>query len=260
MPQRKTFKRKKRSTTSLTENKKKIRRSNYLDSQTKRNHLILTQKLEGISKKIFERHKKVIIQHIGNKPGVYALYDEKELYYVGRAVDLAKRVKFHLKDHHSALWTHFSVYFTKKTEYANSIEAVIISIAQPKGNKTKPTLGEKTKLKNIIRKTIKENHKEELRELGLGEKQRSNLKKKRPSLKNYFEGEKTLMKVYKGKTYKAKLLKSGKIKYKNKFYDLPTSSAKIIVSKNSPRSTVNGWNFWFIKNAENNWVKLSELD
>ncbi len=264
MPQRKTFTRKKRSTTSLTKNKKRISRSNDSYSQTKRNNLILTQKLEGISKKIFERHKKIIIHHIGNKPGVYALYDEKELYYVGRAVDLAKRVKFHLKDQHSALWTHFSVYFTKKAEYANSIEAVIISIAQPKGNKVKPKLGKETKLKNIIRKAVKESYQEELQELGLEKKQRSNFKKKRnnkkPSLKNYFEKNKPLMKVYKGKTYKAILLKSGKIKYKDKLYNTPTSSAKAVVHKHRPNSTVNGWNFWFIKDAENNWVKLSDLD
>ena len=139
--------------------KKKVNRS-----------MILTQKLESISKKIFERYKKIIIQYIGNKPGVYALYDEKELYYVGRASDLATRVNNHLKDQHFALWTHFSVYFTKKAQYANDIEAVIISIAQPKGNERRPRLGKEKKLKDFIRTAIKESHQEELRELGLGKK------------------------------------------------------------------------------------------
>ena len=226
--------------------------------------MILTQKLEGISKKIFERYQKVIIQYIGNKPGVYALYDEKELYYVGRAIDLAKRVKYHLKDQHSALWTHFSVYFTKKAQYANDIEAVIIAIADPKGNKVKPKLGKEMKLKTLIRKAIKESHKEELRELGLGRKKQNNVEKKkskiRPNLKNYFEKNRPLMKVYKDVTYKAMLLKSGKIKYKNKLYNTPTSSAQAVVHKHSPNSAVNGWHFWFIKDTENNWVKLSELD
>ena len=225
--------------------------------------MILTQKLEGISKKIFERYKKKVIQYIGNKPGVYALYDEKELYYVGRASDLAKRVNHHLKDRHSALWTHFSVYFTKKAQYANDIEAVIISIAQPKGNKVKPKLGKEKKLKDILRKAIKESHQEELRELGLGRKKRVNLKKKsknRPNLKNYFERKKPLMKSYKGKPYRAVLLKSGKIKYKNKLYNTPTSAAQAIVHKHSPNSAVNGRKFWFIKDSGNNWVKLSDLD
>ena len=225
--------------------------------------MILTEKLEGISKKIFERYKKKVIQYIGNISGVYALYDEKELYYVGRASDLAKRVNHHLKDRHSALWTHFSVYFTKKVQYANDIEAVIISIAQPKGNKVKPKLGKERKLKDILRKAIQESHQEELKELGLRRKRRVDSKKKnknRPNLKNYFERNKPLMKSYKGKTYKATLLKSGKIKYKNKLYNTPTSAAQAIVQRHSPNSAVNGWNFWFIKDYENNWVKLSDLD
>ena len=89
---------------------------------TNHRSMILTQKLESISKKIFERYKKEVLHYIGNKQGVYALYDEKELYYVGRASDPAKRVNDHLKDRHSALWTHFSVYFVKKAQYANDLE------------------------------------------------------------------------------------------------------------------------------------------
>jgi len=163
--------------------------------------MILTQKLEGISKKIFERYKKKVIQYIGNKPGVYALYDGKELYYVGRASDLVKRVNHHLKDRHSALWTHFSVYFTKKAQYANDIEAVIISIAQPKGNKAKPKLGKERKLKDILRQAIKESHQEELRELGLGRATKGKKNKSRLNLKNYFKSSRPLRKSYKGKIY-----------------------------------------------------------
>ena len=235
--------------------KKKVNRS-----------MILTQKLEGISKKIFERYKKKVIQYIGNKPGVYALYDEKELYYVGRASDLAKRVNDHLKDRHSALWTHFSVYLTKKAQYVNDIEAVIISIADPKGNIDKPKLGGEKKLKDIFRKAIKESHQEELREFGLDKKKRVDSKKRiknfknRPSLKNYFDRNKPLMKSYKGKIYKGVLLESGKIQYKGKLYNTPTSAAKAIVHRYSPSSAVNGWQFWFIKDSQNNWVKLSDLD
>ena len=225
--------------------------------------MILTQKLEGISKKIFERYRNIIVQYIGNKPGVYALYDEGELYYVGRASDLARRVNHHLKDQHSALWTHFSVYFTKKAQYANDIEAVIVSIAQPKGNKVKPRLGKETKLKDFIKKAIQERHQNELRELGLEKKRKSGLKKtsrKRPNLKNYFEKDEPLMKLYKGKTHKAILLKSGKIKYKNRIYQSPTAAAQAIVQKKSPNSKTNGWYFWFVKDNENNWIRLSDLD
>ena len=231
--------------------------------QKRNRSMILTQKLENISKNIFEKYKKIIIQYIKNKPGVYALYDEKELYYIGRASDLAKRVNDHLKDQHSALWTHFSVYFTKKTQYTNDIEAVIVSIAQPKGNKVKPKLGKGTKLKNIIKKAMKESHQKDLRELLSGKKRQNNLKKKinnHPSLKYYFSKNRPLRKIYKGITYKALLLKSGKIKYKKTLYNTPSSAAQAIVSRRSPNTNINGWNFWFVKNYENNWIKLSDLN
>ena len=70
---------------------------------------ILIKKLEGAPKVIFEkRYRKIIRQEIANKPGVYALYDKKDnLYYVGRASKLARRINAHLKDQHSGKWTHF---------------------------------------------------------------------------------------------------------------------------------------------------------
>ena len=229
----------------------------------KQDSMILTGKLEKMSKKIFsgKEYKKIINKRIGNRSGVYALYDDKELYYVGRASDLATRVNDHLKNKHSALWTHFSVYFT---EAKNDLEAVIIAIAKPKGNTTKPKLKlkEEKKLKTLINQDIQKSQKEERELLGLEKKQHPSKKKskKRPNLKNYFEKSKPLMKTYKGKTYKATLLKSGKIKYKNKIYNSPSSVARVIVSKYSPKSQINGWNFWSVKNNDNNWVKLADLD
>ena len=40
---------------------------------SQRKTLILTQKLEGVSKKVLERYQKIIIQYIGSKPG-YMLF------------------------------------------------------------------------------------------------------------------------------------------------------------------------------------------
>ena len=239
--------------------------SKRADRVKKSNHsMILTEKLEDISKKIFfSKHKKILIQYIGNKPRVYALYNENELYYVGRASNLANRINQHLKDSHSKLWTRFSAYFTKKAEFANDLEAVIISIARPKGNKRNEKIRKGIRLKDIIRKAIKEEQQKELRELGLAKKQKGHLKlinlksksKNKPDLKNYFEKNRTLKKTYKGKTYKAVLLTSGKIKYKNQLYNTPTAAALAVVDS----STVNGWQFWSIKDDKNNWIQLSEL-
>ena len=243
----------------------------------KRKNLIF-EKVEDHSKKIFEndKDKKIIIQYIGNKHGVYALYDEKKLYYVGRAINLAKRIKEHLKDQHSANWDRFSLYFTKEAKYINSLEALIIAIAQPNGNEKKPRLGgKKMKMQQFIKKDLKESRNEHIRELVGGKHHnirkkskttiKSNTKKSTSkfSLKNYFKKDRPLMKEYKGKTYQATLLTSGQIKYKNKLYNSPTSSAQAVIKDHSPNASsnirVSGWSFWSIKGTEGNWMKLKDI-
>ena len=247
---------------------------------------LIFEKVEGFSKKIFENdeNKKIIIQYIGNKHGVYALYDEKKLYYVGRAINLAKRIKDHLKDQHSANWNRFSLYFTKEAKYINSLEALIIAIAQPNGNENKPRLGgKKMKIQQFIKKDLNKSSKERIRDL-VGEKyhnirKKSKITKKfntrikshavtkknttRFSLKNYFNKDRSLMKKYKGKTYQATLLKSGQIKYKNKLYNSPTSAARAVIKDHSPNVASNigvaGWIFWSVKDVEGNWIKLQDI-
>ena len=64
---------------------------------------IFKESHEYISKNVFRDHKEIITELIGNSSGIYALYDENELYYVGRASALKKRVNQHLKDRHDSL-------------------------------------------------------------------------------------------------------------------------------------------------------------
>ncbi len=68
--------------------KKKIKR------QTK---TIVTGHLEQVSRKVFTEFQKQITELVGNNFGIYALYNKSgQLYYVGLATDLKKRVKQHL--------------------------------------------------------------------------------------------------------------------------------------------------------------------
>ncbi|GAH92224.1 unnamed protein product, partial [marine sediment metagenome] len=54
--------------------------------------------MENVSKLVFKKHYNLITELIGNSPGVYALYDDRDLYYVGKSTDLRKRVRHHLRD------------------------------------------------------------------------------------------------------------------------------------------------------------------
>ena len=239
---------------------------------------IFTEKIEGIPISFFDsRYKMLVKEELKNKFGVYALYDKKKrLYYIGIAQhNIANRIKQHKRNTHKGQWKYFSVYFTKKKNFIKSLEDAFISIVLPKGNVQKPMKID-TGNKRIIRKMerIDKYKRMSMSDSGRDKTKKSNALKKirkkkfhvkrstnRPSLKNYFKNNRPLQKSSnKGKTYKATLLKSGKIKYKNKLYESPSGAAKVIVHRRSPNSGVNGWTFWSVKDSNNNWVKLSDLD
>jgi hypothetical protein len=214
---------------------------------------LITHRLEKISKDVFEKYSSQITQIIGDKTGVYALYDEEDLYYVGKATDLKRRIKQHLKDRHFAQWTHFSLYIMKRAEYVNEIESILIRISSPKGNKVKPRGASDPGLKKLLRSLIMMKQREEIDSLF----QRKSTKKSDTinGLKGLFKSSKVLVRTYKGKEYKAKLLKNGKIRYKNKVYASATASAKVITK----RTSINGLEFWYVQDDNNNWVKLKKV-
>ncbi len=221
---------------------------------------LFSKKLEKISKDIFNKYPEALSKLIGSNHGVYALYDENELYYVGKASDLKRRIRQHLRDRHYAQWTHFSLFLTNKSVYINDIESVVISISNPKGNRTKPKGSADIQLKKQLKNLMEKQNREEMERL-LGPKKRINKKKIKKDvdaqsiLKNLFEKQMPLYREYKGKEYKATLLISGKIKYNDKLYTSPSGAALAIVHGRA----INGWDFWYIKNKEGNWVKLSSL-
>src|SRR3989344_166753 len=90
--------------------------------------------LLNISSDHFEAVGKELKKTIHGKPGIYALYKEDRLYYVGLASSLYGRVRWHLKD----------------------LETAIITIAEPKGNSTKGSIPNQRFLKRLLRKRIKE--------------------------------------------------------------------------------------------------------
>lgn len=229
---------------------------------------IFTQKLEGIGAGIFQqKYKDLLIKEIGTKHGVYALYDKRgKLYYVGRASKITRRLKHHFKDRHTGKWDRFSIYLTKNEQYIYGIEDALISIAQPKGNIRKP-LRIDNKMKSRIKKAMEKIDAEQREKIIEGkldlDKYKNSLKirnKKKsknnnsPSFKNPFGRTKRLRKTYKDKPYRAIWLRSGRIKYKNKIYNSPTSAAKVA----SGRNIINGKAFWRVQDSKGNWVRLKD--
>jgi predicted GIY-YIG superfamily endonuclease len=73
-----------------------------------------------------------------NGAGIYALYDNHGLYYVGLTdYSLRGRIQKHTQDHHKGKWERFSWYQIPKLTLTKDIETILLSIIDPKGNKVK---------------------------------------------------------------------------------------------------------------------------
>ncbi len=244
---------------------------------------LLINKLEGCPVAIFEpKYKKIRKDIFKNKYGIYALFDKKGIYYVGRG-DVECRLKDHLtRNRHSEKWDYFSVYFTATTEMATALEAIILSIYSPKGNKqsskVEKVVKNKEKMKRKVEKQMKEIDDEhrQFRKPGIsaknkkGKGNRANkgvrvvvsqgMTQRRFQLKDFFSngflrGPQTLKAEYKAKPFYAVLLPSGEIEYQGKKYSSPSHAA--MVAKRS--KSENGWNVWKIQNSSNKWITLNLL-
>ena len=61
---------------------------------------IITKKLQNIGISALENYSFLLTELIAEQPGIYALYKGDDLYYIGKAVDLKRRLSQHLKDRH----------------------------------------------------------------------------------------------------------------------------------------------------------------
>jgi GIY-YIG catalytic domain len=235
-----------------------MKKSNHNKGKVISHQPLVMKKLEMVSKDIFSHYSKHITKLIGDSPGVYALYDDNELYYVGRATDLQNRVNQHLHDRHIASWTHFSLYLASKKEHIHEIESLIVRIANPKGNRVMPGGKSSGSLIKELMTLVRQTQEEDLYHLfGQGRRQKTTKNKAvrgRRTLAGLVKRRTPLYKSYKRKDYNAALLPNGTIELKSKRYLTPTAAAKAIVQR-----SVNGLLFWFIEDLNGDWVKLAEF-
>ena len=77
----------------------------------------------------------------GKGSGIYALYDNYGLYYVGLTdYSLRSRIEKHTKNRHKKKWNRFSWYQISNLKYTKDMESAILRITNPKGNKVKGKL------------------------------------------------------------------------------------------------------------------------
>jgi hypothetical protein len=222
---------------------------------------LVVNRLENISKDIFRQYYAQITELVGDSPGIYALNDGAELYYVGKSTELRKRVRHHLKDRHLASWTHFSLYLARREEHIHEIESLLVRIANPKGNRVIPRGRSTGTLVKLLKKMVQAKQRQEL--LGLfgdkraaGRVQRTTREASAAPRLAGLVGKRTkLYRTYNGREYTASLNPQGLINYNGKKYNSATAAAKAIVKR---KGAINGRAFWYIRDANGDWVRLGD--
>jgi hypothetical protein len=224
---------------------------------------LVCQHLENLSRDALENQYQYIVRkYVRHQHGVYALYRRGKLYYVGLASNLRSRLTHHLKDHHHDSWDRFSVYMTIGNSHMRELESLILRIVKPPGNKQKGKFANSKDLRPSFKRDWNVAWDDE-RDRVLGEppktapRQRTTTKAdgRKPVLAEYITGPFTLRAHYKGKTLRAFVRKSGRIRFAGNNYTSPSVAGARAVK----RPTCNGWVFWQYERAPGDWVPLDNL-
>lgn len=233
-----------------------------ITNTTKSARPLVLNRLESVSKDVFKKYYPLITELVGDSPGIYALYDGNDLYYVGKSTELRKRVRHHLIDRHLASWTHFSLYLVRREEHIHEFESLLVRIANPKGNRVIPHGKSTGVLVTQLKKLIQQKQKEELGKLfgtknAAGRKAPKSTQASQRTIEGLVSKRAVLYRTYKGKEYKAALSPKGVITYAGKTYQSPSGAAKAVIKSNR---AVNGWSFWYIKSLSGDWVRLMDYE
>lgn len=202
---------------------------------------IITKKLQNVNVAALKQLPFILTALLGSQSGIYVLYKKDTLYYIGKAVDLQRRLVQHLRDHHQKKWDTFSLFVVKNRKHIGDLESLLITICEPKGNKSHPR-GEAQDLRKEFLTRIDEYHAKE-KALILNSEP---CKKKRNI---------TLFRTYKGKKYTATYdCVNCSVRYNKIIYSSPSAAGYAITGK-----PCNGLLFWKVKNKKGKEMPLKKL-
>ena len=225
-----------------------------------KNDALVSEYIERMSGDILEdRYRPQLAELIRGHSGIYALFKGDDLYYVGLAVDLMRRVNQHLKDRHRGAWNRFSVYLTGRDEHLKPLESLLLRVYRPVGNKQGGRLPGANDRKRALEQAMKRRD-TELRDIALGkparmmQQQRSRKGATRDEALAALRKPLALRAVYKGEVYRATLMPNDTVKLGSKRYSSLSAAAVGIVKR-----PMNGWWFWQCRKGQDDWVRLTEL-
>lgn len=194
----------------------------------------------------------VVESFVAGKPGIYALYRNGSLYYVGLATNLKSRLKQHQKDRHSGAWDRFSVYLTTHDEHLKDLESLLLRVTKkPKGNRQNGKFQGAHNQSSELKRLYKSRQMEEFNEVfNLQGKPKKSKEASSTPLESR-SGPFALRGYHKGKTVKALLKKDGSVRVDGETYSSLSSAAMCITGH-----PTNGRWFWRIKSDSGEWVRI----
>jgi hypothetical protein len=225
--------------------------------------LLVLGYIERASWRLLDAYPQLVKSLIRKKAGIYALYKNERLYYVGLAGNLMGRVKQHLKDRHAGAWDRFSVYLTSQDGHIKPLESLVLRIVNPpKGNSVQGRLKGSENLSAVINRSMSEFDADRRAALLGGKFARRRRRSKTLEMKGTLalaglvDRRLRLVADYKGRRHKASLRKDGRISFRGRLYDSPSAAAQRILH----RGAANGWHFWRYRDtSKGRWVRLSHL-
>lgn len=223
---------------------------------------LVCQHLENIRRDALEEHQDIIRQYVRGRQGVYALYRKGKLYYVGLATNLRNRLKHHLRDRHSHSWDRFSVYLTIGDHHLRELEALILRVVKPAGNKQKGKFARSEDLLRRFRRAIKSRVLADLDGLFTDDYHCDDSAEchdaqigRKPILAEYISAPMLIKSRHKGATITARVRRDGSIRMAGIVYTSPSVAG----AQACKRRSCNGWTFWKFERAPGDWVLLDTL-
>jgi hypothetical protein len=154
------------------------------------------------------------------------------------------------------------LYLIRKVDRIREVEALLLRIADPEGNRVRGKLDRSKSLARELNAAIKREQDEERDKL-FGRKKSGKAKgakarkvsddRSRP-LSGLLRHGQGIYAEYKGKKYHAVVYSSGNIRFNGKIYDSPSGAGLAIRKKST-----NGWAFWKYKDENGNLRWLREV-
>lgn len=227
---------------------------------SKRSDGLLLGFLEQLSWRVLDEYRDILRDMIRRKSGVYALYKQDKLYYVGLASNLMGRVNGHLKDRHRGAWDRFSVYLTTDQAHIKPLESLLLRIAKPSGNRVSGGFGRPINLYRSLHRAMSTSDADRRARI-LGGHVARRLRRRRTReargslvLAGLVDRRLALRGRWKDRRFKATLRRDGYVSFHGKKYESPSAAASKAVGH-----AMNGWLFWHYRVAPRKWVPLANL-